>query len=570
MTFPGSRQPGWRLKPIGKYGLPTSVDIESAGLTLGRDPWNTCVISGDHWGMVSRVHARLELIEDRLFVRDLDSSNGTFVNDTKIESVELCSGDVLKLGPDGPRFLIFEAVGAVTTEIVADKALVKAAARSGLAGLGETAVLSLKRALGLEEVQAKASRFEERQKHQMLIAASGLCMLVSVGVVAFSHLKTAGKADVARVEKKSEARSQEIFLESQRRVGEVELKTAALQGANQELAASFERGLVMFGRDLERRIADSYVAREAWDEERIGLETQRLLLETRLAELSGANDASAEETELLAKRLDETLNNLSLYNPVEIEAEKLEELKHVRSAVVMIESRVVFREPVSRRLLHSSLDSRGESEVNLRDEGSVLDQRSSGSGFVISANGFILTNAHVALPSSFRDPLDVTEDSQVFPEVELEVVFSGTSKRIPAHLVQVDDDEDHDFALIQIEPFEGMPHLQIVDLELPPPVAGTEVFLCGFPLGTFAVQEGDRVIASTLKGILSRRVGPYVQIDAGVHPGISGGPVTDAHGKVIGVVCSVQATPKGEIAAAIGYALPIGSALRVLPAEAMR
>ena len=115
-----------------------------------------------------------------------------------------------------------------------------------------------------------------------------------------------------------------------------------------------------------------------------------------------------------------------------------------------------------------------------------------------------------------------------------------------------------------------MPRLQIEDFDSPPPAAGTEVYLCGFPLGTFAVQEGDRVIASTLKGILSRRVGPYVQIDAGVHPGLSGGPVTDANGKVIGVVCSVQATPKGEIASSIGYALPISSARRVLPAEAVR
>ena len=115
-----------------------------------------------------------------------------------------------------------------------------------------------------------------------------------------------------------------------------------------------------------------------------------------------------------------------------------------------------------------------------------------------------------------------------------------------------------------------MPRLELSDLDSPPPAAGTEVYLCGFPLGTFAVQEGDRVIASTLKGILSRRVGPYVQIDAGVHPGISGGPVTDANGKVIGVVCSVQATPKGEIAAAIGYALPIGSARRMLSADVLR
>jgi S1-C subfamily serine protease len=267
--------------------------------------------------------------------------------------------------------------------------------------------------------------------------------------------------------------------------------------------------------------------------------------------------------------LETTTANLAQYSPREVEAEKLAQVKHVREAVVMIETRVVFREQESQRLLHMSMNARGVSEVNLRNEGDVLDQKSSGSGFVISPDGYILTNAHVALPSEFRESMDVGEANHIVPEVDLAVVFSGTSRRIPAHLVLLDVEEDQDFALIKIEPFEGMPRLALEDLDTPPPAAGAEVYLCGFPLGTFAVQEGDRVIASTLKGILSRRVGPYVQIDAGVHPGISGGPVTDVDGKVIGVVCSVQATPKGEIAATLGYALPISSARRVLPAEAM-
>jgi S1-C subfamily serine protease len=570
MSFPGSRPPGWRLKPFGKYGLASSVDVEDAGLTLGRDVWNTCVIAGEQWGMVSRVHARLESTAGRLFVHDADSTNGTFVNEERVESAELNSGDVLQLGPNGPRFLIYHAEGEVATEVVEADAQATAVSRASVASLGQTALHSLKRALGLDDAAAATTRVEHRQRRQFAIALASIAVLSSAGVVAYSSLRNDGKADLARVEQTSARRAEELRAEQERRVGAVERQARELEDATDDLSALFEEGLLRFGSELERRIADSYVARAAWDEELAGLRAQRADLEARIALLGDSHGESDTEIAALSQHLEEVLGRLRQFDPQEIEAERVAEVRHVSQAVVMIESRVVFREQSTQRLLHSSIDSRGESAVNLRDEGVVVDQRSSGSGFVITEAGHILTNAHVAVPSDFRDAMEIDDDNRVVPEVELEIVFSGSSVRHPAHIIQVDDDEDQDFALIQIEPFEGMPHLELGDIEVLAPPAGTEVYLCGFPLGTFAVQEGDRVIASTLKGILSRNVGPYLQIDAGVHPGLSGGPVTDLHGRVIGIVCSVQATPKGEIAAAIGYALPIGSARLILPAESMR
>jgi S1-C subfamily serine protease len=167
-------------------------------------------------------------------------------------------------------------------------------------------------------------------------------------------------------------------------------------------------------------------------------------------------------------------------------------------------------------------------------------------------------------PPDFSQSLELAGGSAFDTEVEIAVVFSGESKRRPARILAVDNQEDDDIALIAITPYEGMPHLPQLTLNEPPPPPGTEVYLYGFPLGTYAMQEGDKVIASTLKGILSRRVGSFLQIDAGVHPGISGGPLTDASGRVLGIVCSVQQTPQGEIAPSIGYVLPIALAERVL------
>lgn len=569
MTIPGSTLSGWRLKPLGRYGLPATVDVSESGATIGRDMVNSSVIYGQCWGMVSRMHVRLEIEGGKLVVHDLDSSNGTFVNSNRIKHSELSPADVLQLGPEGPRFVVFHegAVAATSISQVRDDA--KAFMGSGALALGQTALISLKRALGLEAAQATASRVEQRQKNHLMIASATLSVLAAAGVIAYSSLERDGKARVARVEKDSEERARAVDEKSARRADEVERHNVKLQEENAALASRLEAGLLRVGSDLERRIADSYVARETWDVERTGLDAERKTIEARLAELKSSRDGSQEELDLLSKRLEDTNANLSHYNPREVEAGKIAEVMKVREAVVMIETRVIFREQETKRLLHLTQNAVGASEINLRDEGEVLDQRSSGSGFVISPEGYILTNAHVVVPSEFRDSMEITETNQIVPEVELKVVFSGTSRRITAQLIQLDDEDDHDFALIKIEPFADMPHLELTDLDSPPPAVGTEVYLCGFPLGTFAVQEGDRVIASTLKGILSRRVGPYVQIDAGVHPGISGGPVTDASGKVIGVVCSVQATPKGEIAAMIGYALPISSARRVLPAEAV-
>ena len=86
----------------------------------------------------------------------------------------------------------------------------------------------------------------------------------------------------------------------------------------------------------------------------------------------------------------------------------------------------------------------------------------------------------------------------------------------------------------------------------------------GFPLGKSAIQDGDLVTASSFRGILSRQAGPWIQVDAAVHPGNSGGPLTDANGSVIGVVTRVQRIDDSAIAPDMGYAIPIAKVQRLL------
>ena len=91
---------------------------------------------------------------------------------------------------------------------------------------------------------------------------------------------------------------------------------------------------------------------------------------------------------------------------------------------------------------------------------------------------------------------------------------------------------------------------------------GAPVVAIGNPLGlTDSVSAG---VISGLDRTADTSNGKFtglIQFDASVNPGSSGGPLLDAHGRIIGVVVSL-ATPDGQDAfAGIGFAVPIGSAL---------
>ena len=86
-------------------------EIVIGEVTLGRSP--ACNIVAES-GAVSKVHARIERTVDRLVLKDLGSSNGTFVNGTKVMTALLSDGDVLLLGGVEP-FRVRIEMGEVTS-----------------------------------------------------------------------------------------------------------------------------------------------------------------------------------------------------------------------------------------------------------------------------------------------------------------------------------------------------------------------------------------------------------------------------------------------------------------------
>ncbi|RYF71298.1 MAG: FHA domain-containing protein, partial [Comamonadaceae bacterium] len=97
-----------RLIVMSRRGATRQVTLRTARTTLGRDDSNLLVIDCER---ASRRHAVLIKEGGHVWVRDLDSSNGTFVNEERVSCCQLEHGDVVEVGDFKLRFLERAVVG---------------------------------------------------------------------------------------------------------------------------------------------------------------------------------------------------------------------------------------------------------------------------------------------------------------------------------------------------------------------------------------------------------------------------------------------------------------------------
>jgi S1-C subfamily serine protease len=170
----------------------------------------------------------------------------------------------------------------------------------------------------------------------------------------------------------------------------------------------------------------------------------------------------------------------------------------------------------------------------------AVPQQGMGSGFVIDADGHILTNYHVI------------ENAR-----QLEVTTSD-KKKYKAQVVGVDP--SHDLAVIQI-PSKTVPQAEIGDSK--DLVVGQKVFAIGNPFGLSGTMT--RGIISSIRSVRGPRgfIDEAIQTDAAINPGNSGGPLLNSRGQVIGIN-SMILTGGVEQSAGIGFAIPVNTAKAVL------
>ncbi|MCQ2406733.1 MAG: S1C family serine protease [Oscillospiraceae bacterium] len=172
----------------------------------------------------------------------------------------------------------------------------------------------------------------------------------------------------------------------------------------------------------------------------------------------------------------------------------------------------------------------------------------SGSGFVISSDGYIVTNHHVI------------EDAAK-GNYEIKVLFLDGSEYIATI---VGYEEDNDVAVLKIEA-ENLVPVTIGDssnLNV-----GESVFAIGNPLGTLEFTQTTGTVSALNREITSydSTTGVYnsinmFQIDAAVNSGNSGGPVFNSRGEVIGVVTAKYSNSGVE---GLGFAIPINDAIKI-------
>jgi S1-C subfamily serine protease len=181
---------------------------------------------------------------------------------------------------------------------------------------------------------------------------------------------------------------------------------------------------------------------------------------------------------------------------------------------------------------------------------------SGGSGFVVSSDGLIMTNAHVVTNSADGnvDPRDVKAADQIY------VRFAG-GDQVPASMVGFDLFSD--VAVIRVQ--DGSQRLR------PVPLGDSAAVRVGEPvaaIGSPFLEAGSLSVGvvSAINRSLSSGTGfaipGAIQTDAAINHGNSGGPLFDAAGQVVGINAQIQTTSGGG--EGVGFAVPIDLAKRSL------
>jgi serine protease Do len=179
--------------------------------------------------------------------------------------------------------------------------------------------------------------------------------------------------------------------------------------------------------------------------------------------------------------------------------------------------------------------------------GLVTKQRSSGSGVVVSADGYIVTNNHVVQNARHvRVQLAWAPPADGNPEHS---VVRQRGKLLEARVVGTD--READLAVLKIESDTALPALKLADSESLR--QGQMVLAFGNPLGL------ENSVSLGVVSSVGRQIRPddpmiYIQTDAPINPGNSGGPLLNPDGDVVGINTFILSQSGGS--EGIGFAIP--------------
>lgn len=191
-------------------------------------------------------------------------------------------------------------------------------------------------------------------------------------------------------------------------------------------------------------------------------------------------------------------------------------------------------------------DRRGEKGQS--DEGKPVtrEAQSLGSGFVIDPSGYIVTNNHV-----------ITGDDQNTVVDKITVTFND-GRKFQAKLIG--RDAPSDLALLKIDPM-GVPLISAHFGDSDKTRVGDWVLAIGQPFGLGGTVTAG-IVSAIHRDVQGARYPFFIQTDAPINRGNSGGPMFNANGDVIGINSAIYSPSGGSVG--IGFAIPSSYASRII------
>jgi serine protease Do len=190
---------------------------------------------------------------------------------------------------------------------------------------------------------------------------------------------------------------------------------------------------------------------------------------------------------------------------------------------------------VNPAVVHVEVIEDGRSGEGLDDAEFGLPRRGEGSGFIVDSDGYILTNHHL-VPGPARIRIRLADKRELAAR-------------------RVGSDPSTDLALLKVEA-RGLPAVRLGDSDALR--VGDWVCAIGNPL-EFDHTVTVGVVSSKNRKIFNQAFDSYIQTDAAINPGSSGGPLVNLRGEAVGISAAVSSDAQG-----IGFAIPSNVARAVL------
>jgi pSer/pThr/pTyr-binding forkhead associated (FHA) protein/S1-C subfamily serine protease len=475
---------------------------------------------------VSRVHAELLVTPTgALTLHDAGSKNGTLLNGEPLaQPTPVRIGDRIHLGRAGP-VLIVEGLGTSPGIPVATPA-----ARDGLGQQTVMGMIGAALARAREEhgrgrrtsvfVREMAERLQGDARRRIRTLTGVIVVLVLVlsgGVYGVYRLLS---GEVAQTEQAMQSVEDSARAEAER--------------LRQELAEA--RAASAPAAEVERLRAALDSAQAAAAELRAALERAQGEIQSQLAAAESRRAESALEVQRLREQL-------AAAERRSLSPEMVDSLRRAVAAAEAQTAQMTARLRAVRSTDFASVAQQNQGAVGLitvRLGGDYYD----GTGFVISADGYMLTNWHVVADSAHERPDTVW------------VTMADESRARLADLVATA--RERDLALIRLRSYQG-PWLSAVDWDGTRARQGDPAALIGFPAGSgFARDRASVVRTSMTAGILSRVTTDLIQFDGMTTGGSSGSPVFSATGDVVSVHrAGLRQGPGFALTVPVRYALPL-------------